>query len=265
MTSLSWQVAAASDQGCVRKDNQDNYYISPDSRIYVVADGMGGEAGGALASQLAIEAVEGLFWERIPDCNDEIAIQEWLVEAVSRANMSVYSVRITNPAVKKLGTTIVVAGQSDTGSLYVAHLGDSRAYRISHDEISVLTQDHSVAFELLRLGKLTPEQYEASPFRSFLTRCVGHGEQVTIDQSPVQVSAGDWIMMCTDGLTGVVSEGEIAEMVRSSATPEEACQKLIAKTLEGGAPDNVTVLCAQYVEQTADVKEPESAGVSPSA
>jgi serine/threonine protein phosphatase PrpC len=262
MASLSWQVAAASDQGCVRQDNQDNYYISPDSRIFVVADGMGGEAGGALASRLAIEAVEELFWERIPDCNDEIAIQEWLVEAVSRANMHVYSVRVTNPDVKRLGTTIVVAAQSDTGSLHVAHLGDSRAYRITSEEICVLTQDHSVAFELLRLGKLTPEQYENSPFRSYLTRCVGHDAQVSIDQSPVRVGAGDWILMCTDGLTGVLQESEIFELVRSSESPEEACQKLISKTLEGGAPDNVTVLCAQYVDKKANVETPEAVAVS---
>lgn len=258
MASLAWQVAAASDRGCVRQDNQDNYYISPDSRIFVVADGMGGEAGGALASRLAVEAVEELFWERIPDCNDENSIQEWLVEGVSRANMSVYSVRVTNPDVKRLGTTIVVAAQSDSGSLYIAHLGDSRAYRISKEEICVLTQDHSVAFELLRLGKLTPEQYESSPFRSYLTRCVGHDAQVSIDQSPVRVWAGDWILMCTDGLTGVVQEGEIAEIVRAAASPQEACEKLIARTLEGGAPDNVTVLCAQYAERTADIEAPEA-------
>jgi PPM family protein phosphatase len=262
MASLSWQVAAASDQGCVRQDNQDNYYISPDNRIFVVADGMGGEAGGALASRLAIEAVEELFWESIPDCNDENAIQEWLVEAVSRANQSVYSVRVTNPDVKRLGTTIVVAAQSDNGSLYIAHLGDSRAYRISHEEICVLTQDHSVAFELLRLGKLTPEQYEASPFRSYLTRCVGHDAQVSIDQSPVRVWSGDWILMCTDGLTGVVREDEIFELVRSSGSPEEACQKLIEKTLAGGAPDNVTVLCAQYAEVRAAVDAPEAEKVT---
>jgi PPM family protein phosphatase len=254
MTELSWQVAAATHKGCVRKDNQDNYYISPEGRVFVVADGMGGEAGGALASKLAVEAVESLFWEKIPDTNDEQGIQQWLVEAVSRANMSVYAERCNNPDVKRLGTTIVVAAQSDSGRLYIAHLGDSRAYRISRNgDISVLTQDHSVAFELVLLGKLTPEQYETSPFRSYLTRCVGHDAHVKIDQSPVNVEAGDWILLCTDGLTGVVREKEISEIVSSAESPDAACATLVERTISGGAPDNVTVLCAQYVEKTANV------------
>lgn len=255
MTALSWQVAAATDRGCVRKDNQDNFYISPEGKVFVVADGMGGEAGGALASKLAVEAVENLFWERIPETDDEVAIQQWLFEAVSRANMSVYAERCSNPTVKRLGTTIVVAVQTEVGRLFIAHLGDSRAYRISRDgSISVLTQDHSVAFELMLLGKLAPEQYESSPFRNYLTRCVGHDAQVKIDQSPVNVEAGDWILLCTDGLTGPVREKEIAEIVCSAGSPEQACQKLVEQTLSRGAPDNVTVLCAQYADKTALVQ-----------
>src|SRR5689334_18285665 len=117
MTSLIWKVTAATDRGRVRLDNQDNYYISPDNRVFVVADGMGGEAGGALASRLAVEAVEEWFWQQIPDTSDEVGIQQWLVEAISRANMSVYSVRCNNPAVRRLGTTIVVGAQADNGSL----------------------------------------------------------------------------------------------------------------------------------------------------
>lgn len=256
MTLLNWQVAAATHIGKVRKDNQDKFYISPDQRIFVVADGMGGEAGGALASRLAIEAVESLFWAKIPDPSDENAIQQWLVEAISLANGSVYAERCNNPDVKRLGTTIVVAAQSENGMLYIAHLGDSRAYRISAaGSISVLTQDHSVAFELLLLGKLTPDQYEASPFRNYLTRCVGHDAQVNIDQSPVTVESGDWILMCTDGLTGVLEESEISEIVTTAGSPEKACEILIERTLAGGAPDNVTVVCAQYAQKTADLPQ----------
>lgn len=249
---LSWKVAAATDKGRIRKDNQDNFYISPDRRVFVVADGMGGEAGGALASRLAVEAVENLFWETIPNTSDETAIQQWLVEAVSRANMSVYAERCNNPDVKRLGTTIVVAAQAENGRLYIAHLGDSRAYRICRDgSIAVLTQDHSVAFELVLLGKLAPEQYESSPFRNYLTRCVGHDAQVKIDQSPVNVEPGDWILLCTDGLTGVVREKEISEIIGEAGSPDGACKALIERTLSGGAPDNVTVLLAQYQDKTA--------------
>ncbi|HEY9791321.1 MAG TPA: protein phosphatase 2C domain-containing protein [Candidatus Obscuribacterales bacterium] len=257
MPSLSWEVAAATDRGCLREDNQDNYYVSADQRIVVIADGMGGERGGALASKLAVEAVEEFFWQNIPDTNNEEAVQEWLMEAVSRANQSVYKTRLTNPQVARLGTTIVIAAQSDTGLVHIAHLGDSRAYRVTANDIAVLTQDHSVGFELVLRGQLTLEQYETSPFRNYLTRCVGHEDQVVIDQSPAQVEAGDWLLLCTDGLTGVVREDKIASIVRRAENPQAACEELVKQTLAGGAPDNVTVICAQYAEKTARVNTGE--------
>ena len=257
--SLTWEVAAKTDQGCVREDNQDNFYLSTDGAIMVVADGMGGEKGGALASRLAVEAVEELFWQNIPNCNDDEAIREWLMEAVSRANQSVYTTRLSNPDVDRLGTTIVIASQSDSGRVNIAHLGDSRAYRVTKDDIAVLTQDHSVGFELVLRGQLTLEQYETSPFRNYLTRCVGHEEQVVIDQSPVNVEAGDWILLCTDGLTGVLREDKIASIVRKSTNPQAACEQLVKQTIAGGAPDNVTVMCARYAEKTADLKAPGKA------
>jgi serine/threonine protein phosphatase PrpC len=262
MTLLSWEVAAATDQGKVRADNQDNFYISPDKHIFVVADGMGGEKGGALASRLAVEAVEAFFWEKIPDCNDDNIVQEWLMEAVSRANQSVYKTRITNPQVSRLGTTIVVAAMSDDGRVSIAHLGDSRAYKVSSKSISVLTQDHSVGFEFVLRGQLTLEQYESSPFRNYLTRCVGHDEKVVIDQSPVSVGPGDWLLLCTDGLTGVVREDRIAQIVHKTGNPEDACRELIDQTLAGGAPDNVTVICARYAEKTAPVEAVDAASIA---
>jgi PPM family protein phosphatase len=262
MKLLSWEVAAATDQGKVRADNQDNFYVSPDQRVVVVADGMGGEKGGALASRLAVEAVEALFWENIPDCTDETVTQEWLMQAVSRANQSVYKTRITNPDVSRLGTTIVVAAQSESGRVSIAHLGDSRAYKVTANDIAVVTQDHSVGFEFVLRGQLTLEQYESSPFRNYLTRCVGHEEKVLIDQSPVTVGPGDWLLLCTDGLTGVLREDKIFQIVRKAANPEEACRILIEQTLAGGAPDNVTVICARYAEKTAPVEKLDTANVS---
>lgn len=255
MTLLTWEIDAATDRGCLRKDNQDNYYISPDHRVFVVADGMGGERGGALASQLAVEAVEEYFWQEIPNYAEPEVIQQWLMEAVSRANMAVYAERVSNPDVSRLGTTIVIAVQSENSRLFIAHLGDSRAYRISASEISVLTQDHSVAFELVLRGQLAPEQYEKSPFRSYLTRCVGHDAEVSIDQSPAVVEPGDWILLCTDGLTGVVGEAQIADTLRQAESTEKACQSLVEQTIAGGAPDNVTVVCVRYAEKKVNVVE----------
>lgn len=245
---LRWDIAAATHRGHVRKDNQDNYYISPDHSVIVVADGMGGEKGGALASRLAVEAVETFFWEHIPDTNNEEAIGQWLLDAVTRANRRVFTARIHSADMPRLGTTIVVAAQSEDGRVYVAHLGDSRAYRITQNDIAVLTQDHSVGFELLLRGQMTMAQYESSPFRNYLTRCVGHDDQVIIDRSPSRLADGDWLLLCTDGLTNVVREDQIAQVVRSAESTDAACKDLVERTLNGGAPDNVTVVCARYVQ-----------------
>jgi protein phosphatase len=251
---LCWDIAAATHRGHVRKDNQDNYYISPDHSIIVVADGMGGEKGGALASRLAVEAIETFFWENIPDTDNAEAVEDWLLHAVTRANRRVFDTRMNSHDTPRLGTTIVVAAQSEKGSVHVAHLGDSRAYRITPTEIAVLTQDHSVGFELLLRGQMTMAQYESSPFRNYLTRCVGHDEHVIIDRSPSTLVDGDYLLLCTDGLTNVVREDQIAEAVRNSESTYDACEQLVQRTLEGGAPDNVTVICARYVESKAALK-----------
>ncbi len=255
MTALSWQTAAVTDRGVKRSENQDNFYISPDDRVFVVADGMGGELGGATASRIAVQSVDELWKHSPPDLSDKDKIHQWLVQAVSNANSAIFSVSAHDPTVHGMGTTIVVAVQSDDNLLHIAHVGDSRAYLLREGKTVVLTQDHSVVMDLLLAGKISLEQFKTSPFRSYITRCVGHNTKVEIDKTPVEIRPGDSILLCTDGLTAVLDDEEIGEIATVEPGPEPMCKSLVQKTLDGGAPDNVTVIAICY----ATIKVPEDA------
>jgi serine/threonine protein phosphatase PrpC len=259
MLSLEWRVAAATDTGCKRSENQDNFWVSPDNRVFVVADGMGGERGGATASRLAVEAVEKLWADKKPHGTDREEILAWLAEAVSDANSSVWETSARDPAVHGMGTTIVMAVQSDDANLYIAHVGDSRAYQIRDGKTIVLTQDHSVVMELLLQGKISPEQFRTSPFRNYITRCVGHNNKVEIDKTPVEVLPDDCIVLCTDGLPAVLHDENIGEIIAKNNTADAICKDLLDETLLGGAPDNVTVIVICYSQVPSERLEQELA------
>lgn len=256
MTRVSWQVASVTDPGIKRTENQDNMFVSSDNRLLVVADGMGGMKGGSKASRLAISAVEKLWAERQPDEVDETVIQTWLLEAVGNANQDVFDAAAADPAVKDMGTTIVAAIHCPDGKVQIAHVGDSRAYMIRDGKTSVLTQDHSVVMEMVLQGRMSEEQLRNSPFRHYLTRCVGHKSKVEIDKTPSEIKPGDWLILASDGLSTVVLDDSIGEIVATCETPDDACQKLLKATLDGGAPDNVTMIIVRYaaVEEDGDGK-----------
>ncbi|MBX9951489.1 MAG: protein phosphatase 2C domain-containing protein [Candidatus Obscuribacterales bacterium] len=269
MTKLAWSVAAVTDRGLHRSENQDNFYISPDMRVFVVADGMGGLKGGARASKLAVDAVEAQWKENPPDFSDREAVQQWLVDAVASANQSVFTAASQDESVQNMGTTIVAGVQTEANTLQIAHVGDSRAYLIRDGKTIVLTQDHSVVMEMVLKGQLTPDQFKNSPFRHYLTRCVGHSGKVEIDRTPVELNPDDLIILSTDGLSAVLDEEQIFEEMRGSNTPKEICDALLKSTLDGGAPDNVTILAVKYsahkekeepVEKPRKKKEKEKSG-----
>lgn len=241
-----------SDQGVKRADNQDNYYISDDKRVFVVADGMGGAQGGSIAARLTVNAIENLWSQSPANLDDEAEVDEWLVAAVNKANEIVFGFSEENPSVKGMGTTVVVGVQDNKGFIHLGHLGDSRAYLVRNGSYQVLTQDHSLVMELFRGGHITEEQMKESPFKHYITRCVGHKDRVELEQNPRQLKAGDWLLMCTDGLTAVLQDEQIAEVLGRSKSPEEACKTLVNMTLAGGAPDNVTVVVIKYHEDDDD-------------
>jgi len=244
---LKWHAAAKTDAGCQRQRNEDNYYVSPDQRLFVVADGMGGAAGGAKASKLAVEILEEEWENNPPSGHSAEVVRKWLKQAVNKANQAIFDERESSSLVKGMGTTVVVGVQADSNLLEIAHVGDSRAYLLRDDKAVLLTNDHSVVQEMVRAGRLTEAQARTNPYKNLITRCLGHERKVEIDQIPVELQAEDWVVLCSDGLSTVLMDDQISEIVSNTTDPKLVCDELVKQTIEGGAPDNVTVVVIHYL------------------
>lgn len=249
---LKWRAAAITNPGCQRERNEDNYFVSDDQRVFVVADGMGGAVGGAKASKLAVEAIEQLWNETPPHASDREAIKQWLEDAVALANKAVFQVAKKDASVRGMGTTVVVAVQSEDNFLQIAHVGDSRAYLLRDGRSILLTNDHSVVQEMVRAGRLTEEQARINPYKNLITRCLGHEVEVEVDQTPIELQALDWIVLCSDGLSTVLRDEQIGAVLDTVTEPEAVCQELVKQTIAGGAPDNVTVVAIEYFDESSD-------------
>jgi serine/threonine protein phosphatase PrpC len=240
------EVASLSDVGCQRENNEDSYlYWEPatDSelqrkgRLAVIADGMGGYEGGQEASRLAVETVRQVYENVIGD--DPHAA---LLEAFARAHERIQSYAVRHPELRGMGTTctaLVIRGRQ----LYFAHVGDSRLYLVRGDSIARLTRDHSYVGRLVESGIVRAEDAEKHPQRHILTSALGAGIEVAAIQSAQQgVALQDFddLLLCTDGLWGVVSDQELEKAVKGNA-PTECCAALVKLALQRGGPDNITV------------------------
>lgn len=246
MSDLMWKIGALTDRGLHREDNQDTFFVSSDGKMMAVADGMGGAAGGALASKAAVEALERCWNESPPNTTEGQAVAVWLQQAVQQANRDVMSIPGSYEPARRPGSTIVVAIRCDDGHLCVAHVGDSRAYIFRSDRTEFVTMDHSVVMELVRAGRVTEDQARENIYKHVLTRCLGHDPAVEIEHSRAAIQDGDWIVLCSDGLCGVLEPVEILAVLKDSQTPEMACDSLLQSVLRRNAPDNITVIAARY-------------------
>ncbi len=226
--------------GQVRKLNEDSFFIqiSPDgiAGYFVVCDGMGGAKAGDVASRLATRA-----FARVMDAATEKKLAERVRDAMQSANTDVWQHSKDSPDLEGMGTTMVCMA-ADKSELVIGNIGDSRAYLIDEEGIRQITQDHSLVGEMLERGELTPYQAQRHPSRNVITRAIGVGSRVTCDIFQVPRKDGQYILLCTDGLTGEVSEPEIYYEVFQSDLPEKACQTLIEIANSRGGHDNITVV-----------------------
>lgn len=242
-------VASRSDVGRVRVVNEDScgsYLLSDGARLLVVADGMGGHRGGATASREALAAIAAVFEESTSspvDASDLRDPHATLRQAIERANARVHAMSLEDPELAGMGTTVVAFLLDATGRGVVAHVGDSRAYRHRGGRLEALTTDHSVVAEMLKRGVLTAEEAAYHPRRNEILRSVGVLPEVEVEVAAVDVRAGDRILLCSDGLCGVVSDAEIDEILAETelGAGEDAVERLVELANECGGPDNVTV------------------------
>lgn len=239
-------VSGKTHQGMTRHSNEDAYGVYPDLSLYIVADGLGGHAGGEVASRTAVEAIK----ECIASAeNASLKMRDRIITAIHEANLKVLSEAGKEKNLHGMGTTVAVVMRSGDNTL-VAHVGDSRVYLVHGNVISRLTKDHTVVEEYVRLGLLTPQDALCHPSRHTLSRAVGTSGDVDVDIREIQFQAGDTLLLCTDGLTNMVSDKEISDVILElSPSPEKISDRLIALANRNGGIDNITVITICAVDQ----------------
>ena len=230
--------AAATDIGLVREGNEDSYLT--EEPLFAVADGMGGHRGGEVASQLAVETLEKLFKQGAGDLPDQ----------VQEANRVVFERSVLDRKVAGMGTTLTAA-LVEGDRVRLAHVGDSRAYLLRDGKVRLLTEDHTLVHRMVTEGEISQEEAETHPQRSVLTRAVGVDTVVDVDDDTVHILPGDRLLLCTDGLTSMVSEEVIEEVLGDVPDPQEAAQQLVRMANEAGGVDNTTVVVLDFSDDDA--------------
>lgn len=247
------ETALRSDTGRQRRDNEDNAFAR--APVFVVADGMGGAQAGEVASKIAIETFE----KGLPDSGSP---EERLAGRVREANHRIHEISRTDRERAGMGTTLTAAYVDDT-SVAIAHVGDSRAYLFRDGTLERLTQDHSLVEELVRQKKLTPEQAAGHPQRSIITRALGPEANVEVDTWTYPVRAGDILLLCSDGLTTMISEKQVTEILSEADSLDGTADALIDAANEAGGRDNITVVLFRLEEvgESGEADQPTMIGV----
>lgn len=244
----SAEYAQRTDTGRQRNANEDSLYVRPP--VFVVADGMGGAQAGEVASKTAADAFE----RGVPDGAPEVVLRQ----VIEEANREIYDKARRDPSIAGMGTTITAAIiDSEAESVAIGHVGDSRAYRFRAGRLERLTRDHSLVEEMRRKGQITDEQAEEHPQRSIITRALGPEPHVEVDVQSVAALSGDVFLLCSDGLTTMVGEDRIAQILLGAGSLDDAVRALVAEANDQGGRDNITAVAFRLEDPTAPVQEPD--------
>lgn len=254
MAAIVLKSLGVTDIGAVRSTNQDSLLVDNASGLFIVADGMGGHAGGEIASQMAIDAIGNYFADHCDSLasSDPTKICKTIADAINFASARIFEKALENPSLKGMGTTVTL-GRCINNSFYCGHVGDSRLYLIRSGFLYQMTHDHSLVSEQVRAGILTEEEAEVHHLKNVITRSVGYQEEEEVDTLHFTLQNKDLILICSDGLHGKVSETEI-----SSTTNAYGCgaaEKLVSRANQNGGDDNITVIVIEVILQD-DAKEP---------
>jgi PPM family protein phosphatase len=254
--SLSVQVYGRSDIGCVRTNNEDNLGFDKRYGIYVVCDGMGGQAAGEVASKMAVDSIlnyfraagKGPYPEIGPKIADATEMGNALASAIQLANSNIYEAASNDSGHAGMGSTIVGVLLRDN-FCSVANVGDSRVYLVREGNIKQLTDDHSLVMEQVRRGLITREEAEASEMQNIIIRALGSEETVEVDVHDMMAAPGDIFMLATDGLTKHIKDARILEMILTAKDLKGACEALIQAAKDDGGDDNITCILLRVEER----------------
>ncbi len=233
------------DPGLVRSNNQDAYHIDPEGRFFIVADGMGGHAGGEEASRIATKEINACLvanWQSLKSSPD------LLEQALWQANDAILQDQQNHPERADMGTTVVVVAFRDAEQPWCAHIGDSRLYCLRESKLIQLTEDHTWVARAIKIGDITAEEARIHPFRHVLSRCLGREDLSHIDLQSLDLKVGDRLLFCSDGLTEELVDEKIASCLQNTSLLDEAAVCLIESAKEHGGHDNITVVIVSLEE-----------------
>lgn len=249
-TALSLDFAAVTDIGCRRSNNEDSFGYDAEKHIYVVCDGMGGNAAGEVASGMAVRTLIETFGSAGFDARDgdeAVLIEHRLLSSIVEANRVVREAGAENPELRTMGTTLVCACL-DGDRIVIGNVGDSRAYLLRNGTCQQITQDHSLLDEEIRAGNMTPEMAAVSNLQSVITRAIGVADAVEPDLFAAKLKASDMLLLASDGLTRYIQAEEIAMAAPSEADLTTICNGLIEHAKERGGADNITCILLRVME-----------------
>lgn len=254
---LKLRATGLTDVGRKRKANEDNLYLSPLHGLYVVADGMGGHASGDVASQLAVETL-GKFFEDTAEDRERTWPYKMDKSLTYEENRLAVGVKLSNKLIferaqndmrqKGMGTTVVVVTVLDDIA-YIAHVGDSRVYRLRENVFELLTEDHSLLNDYMKIKPLTPQEIENFPHKNVIVRALGMKLNVEVDLRKEEIQSGDLFLLCSDGLNGLVPDEKMHDIVNKFRNDlDRACKELIDEANRRGGNDNITALLLEVLD-----------------
>jgi PPM family protein phosphatase len=247
-------VGVRTDVGRVREGNEDSYLAEPP--LFVIADGMGGHSAGEVASETAVKVIS--------DGASQVSSEDprSLARLLNNANAAIYTKAQSDAALRGMGTTctLVMTGE---GNAYIAHVGDSRAYRLRDGGIEQLTDDHTLVGRMVREGQISSEEAQHHPQRNVITNALGLDSNIAVDLREIEARPGDRLLLCSDGLSSMVSDSDIASTANASEDPQEAAEALVELALEAGGEDNITVLVLDLGGDDVPVAAPQRSDTSP--
>lgn len=239
------EISGITDKGKVRNTNEDMWFADENLGLLLVSDGMGGETGGSLAAEIVVKTIPEIIEQEganLSNLNDPFAV-DVVSKQIVALNRNVFQAAKSKPGLTGMGATLVMAIVRGDRAI-VAHMGDSRAYLFRDNFLLALTKDHSVVRLLMESGEITPEEVASHPARGKITRFIGMEDDVPPDITMLHLENGDRLLLCTDGLTNMLEEKQIAEQLKKAVSPKAVCRHLVDEANSAGGKDNISIVLA---------------------